>query len=620
MATWILGVSAFYHDSAAALVRDGQIIAAAQEERFTRQKADARFPSRAIGYCLEKGAVSAADLEHVVFYEKPLSKFERLLETYLAFAPVGIDSFSTAFPLWAKHKLRISQEISSRLGAFRHKPFFVNHHEAHAASAFFPSPFEEATILTLDAVGEWGTSSIGIGRGNRISLSHEMRFPHSLGMLYSAFTYYAGFKVNSGEYKLMGLAPYGEPRHVDTILHNIVDVKEDGSIWLDMSYFNYCQGLTMTSEKFHTLFGGPPRRPESLITQKEMDLAASIQSVTEEVVLRAARYANRLHGSRNLVMAGGVALNCVANGRLRREGPFENIWIQPAAGDAGGALGAALLAWHHKLQNPRRPELPDGQHASLLGPSFTNAEIGMFLDGVGARYEFFDEENPLLDRVSSLIAQEKIVGWFQGAMEFGPRALGGRSILGDPRSRHMQQTMNLKIKFRESFRPFAPCVLREYVDQIFEMPPGEDTPYMLFVAPVRESLRLPLGSADLARMNDPDLRVRVAVSRSTLPAITHVDYSARVQTVDEHRHGRFYRLIKRFHSLTACPVMINTSFNIRGEPIVGSPEDAYRCFSSTDMDCLVLENHVLLKENQPADLLGLNGRDRAKYISSFSLD
>jgi|GraSoiStandDraft_41_1057321.scaffolds.fasta_scaffold06801_6 carbamoyltransferase len=620
MATFILGISAFYHDSAAALIRDGEIIAAAQEERFTRVKADARFPSAAIRYCLEQGAISATELDHVVFYEKPLSKFERLLETYLAFAPAGIDSFQAAFPLWAKHKLRMSEEIAHWLPAFRNQPYFVNHHEAHAASAFFPSPFETATILTLDAVGEWGTSSIGIGNENQISLSHEMRFPHSVGMLYSAFTYYTGFKVNSGEYKLMGLAPYGEPKYVDTILKNIVDVKQDGSVRLDMSYFNYCQGLTMTSDKFHVLFGGPPRKPESVITQKEMDLAASIQSITEEIVLRATRYAHSLYGSRNLVMAGGVALNCVANGRVRREGPFENIWIQPAAGDAGGAIGAALLVWYHKLQNVRHPELPDGQHGSLLGPAFTNPEIGMFLDSVGAGYEHVDEESVLLDRVASMLAQEKVIGWFQGPMEFGPRALGCRSILGDARSSRMQQTMNVKIKFRESFRPFAPCVLREFVDQVFATPAGEDSPYMLLVAPVREELRLPLSSTDLAKMKHSDLRIRVSVPRSTLPAITHVDYSARIQTVDAQRHGRYYRLMRRFHELTGCPVIVNTSFNIRGEPIVASLEDAYRCFLSTDMDCLVLENYVLLKDNQPSGLLDSSRRERSKYISAFSLD
>ena len=620
MATFILGISAFYHDSAAALIREGKIIAAAQEERFTRVKADSRFPRAAVRYCLERAGITAADLAHVVFYEKPLSKFERLLETYLAFAPEGIASFQEAFPLWAKHKLRMPEKIAQWLPGFKKRPLFVNHHEAHAASAFFPSPFKTATILTLDAVGEWGTSSIGIGNGSQISLTDEMRFPHSLGMLYSAFTYYAGFKVNSGEYKLMGLAPYGEPKYVDLILNNIADVKQDGSVWLDLSYFNFCQGLTMTSDKFHDLFGGPPRKPETVITRKEMDLAASIQSLTEEAVLRATRHAHSLHGGKNLVMAGGVALNCVANGRVRREGPFENIWIQPAAGDAGGSIGAALLVWHHKLGQGRDVELPDGQHGSLLGPVFTNPEIGMFLDSVGASYEYIEDEAVLLDQVASLLAREKVIGWFQGAMEFGPRALGSRSIIGDARSTRMQQTMNLKIKFRESFRPFAPCVLREYVDEVFVMPPGEDSAYMLLVAPVRDDLRLPLSTEDVAKMKDPDLRIRVSVPRSTVPAITHVDYSARVQTVDAERHGRYYRLMRRFHELTGCPVIVNTSFNIRGEPIVASLEDAYQCFMSTDMDCLVLENYVLLKDKLPPSLLEWSKKNRAKYISAFSLD
>jgi carbamoyltransferase len=620
MSIHILGISAFYHDSAAALIRDGEIVAAAQEERFTRRKADAGFPAGAIRYCLEQAEITAAGLDQVVFYEKPLSKFDRLLETYLAFAPEGIESFQIAFPLWAKHRLRISREIAQRLPGYSHKLLFVNHHESHAASAFFPSPFEEAAILTLDAVGEWGTSSIGMGRKNRISLSHEMRFPHSLGMLYSAFTYYTGFKVNSGEYKLMGLAPYGEPKYVEAIRENLVDLKDDGSIWLDMTYFNYCQGLTMTSDKFHTLFGGPPRIPESLITQKEMDLAASVQAITDEAVLRSARFAYKLHGSRNLVMAGGVALNCVANGRVRREGPFENIWIQPAAGDAGGALGAALLVWYHKLQNARHPKPPDSQRASFLGPSFSNDEIGRFLDAEGARYECFDDETLLLDKVASMLAEEKVVGWFHGSMEFGPRALGCRSILGDARSCAMQQKMNLKIKFRESFRPFAPSVLRECVDQIFEVRPGEDTPYMLFVAPVRQNLRVPLSAEDLAKMRGPDLRIRVSVPRSTLPAITHVDCSARIQTVDEERHGRYYRLMRRFYELTGCPVIVNTSFNVRGEPIVNLPEDAYQCFLATDMDCLVLENYVLLKEDQPPGLLDSGKRDRTRQLSTFSLD
>jgi carbamoyltransferase len=617
VSTYILGISAFYHDSAAALIRDGEIIAAAQEERFTRRKGDARFPAHAIAYCLEEAGISVAQLEHVVFYEKPLTKFERLLETYLAFAPKGFQSFKTALPLWAKTKLHIPEEIRSGLGpSFHGQIYFTDHHESHAASAFFPSPFEEAAILTLDAVGEWSTSSMGVGRGNKITLTHEMRFPHSLGMLYSAFTYYTGFQVNSGEYKLMGLAPYGQPKYTEVILEKIASIRDDGSLWLDMSYFNYCQGLTMTSTKFHDLFGGPPRRPESFITQKEMDLAASIQRVCEEVVLRAARHVHRETSSRNLVMAGGVALNCVANGRLLREGPFENIWVQPAAGDAGGALGAAYLVWHHLLGKPRQSRREDSQQGSFLGPSFNNEDIGLFLDSVGANYDFVDSESRLLDQVAHLLADEKIVGWFHGRMEYGPRALGARSIIGDARSSKMQQVMNLKIKFRESFRPFAPCVLRECADQIFEMRHNEDSPYMLFVAPVRETWRLPLGPRELQKMQDPDLRIRVSVPRSTVPAITHVDYSARVQTVDPDRHGRFYHLMRRFYELTECPVLINTSFNIRGEPIVCTFDEAYRCFMGSDIDCLVLENYVIMKEDQPADLL----YDSEAYKAQFALD
>lgn len=617
MATHILGISAFYHDSAAALLRDGEILAAAQEERFTRRKADARFPSQAIAYCLEEGGIDTTQLDYVVFYEKPMVKFERLLETYLAFAPDGFQAFQQAMPLWAEHKLHLPEAIKAGLGGeFHGQLCFTDHHESHAASAFFPSPFEDAAILTLDAVGEWSTSSIGFGRGNRITLTQEMRFPHSLGMLYSAFTYYTGFKVNSGEYKLMGLAPYGEPIYGDLILQHIVDVREDGSLWLDMSYFNYCQGLTMTSEKFHALFGGPPRAPESFITQKEMDIAASIQRVCEEVVLRAARHAQRCTGMQNLVMAGGVALNCVANGRLRREGPFQEIWIQPAAGDAGGALGAALLVWHHLLGKTRQPQVPDSQRGSFLGPEFSNADIGLFLDAVGASYHYLDNESHLLERVARLVAQEQVVGWFHGRMEYGPRALGSRSIIGDARSPHMQQVMNLKIKFRESFRPFAPCVLREFADRVFDMRPNEDSPYMLLVAPVRENWRIPLSPEDRQHMRDPDLRIRVSIPRSKVPAITHVDYSARVQTVDAERHGRFYRLMRRFYGLTGSPVIVNTSFNIRGEPIVCAPEDAFRCFMATNIDCLVLENYLLLKQEQPADL----SQDVESYKDQYSLD
>ncbi len=613
----ILGISAFYHDSAAALVRDGEIIAAAQEERFTRRKGDASFPTNSVAYCLDEGGIKAFQLDYVVFYERPMVKFERLLETYLAFAPSGFQSFREAIPLWINQKLRIPQEIATGLGEeFRGQLCFANHHASHAASAFFPSPFEKAAILTLDAVGEWGTSSIGIGQGNKIDLIEEMRFPHSLGMLYSAFTYYTGFKVNSGEYKLMGLAPYGQPKYVNIILGNIAKVHEDGSLWLDMSYFNYCQGLTMTSDKFHRLFGGSPRKPESQITQKDMDLAASIQVVCEEVVLRAARYTHKLTGVQNLVMAGGVALNCVANGRVLREGPFENMWIQPASGDAGGALGAALFTWYHVFKKPRQINTSDSLKGSFLGPSFDNKGIQIFLDSVGASYEIVENEDSIVERVAHLLTQEKVIGWFHGRMEYGPRALGSRSIIGDARSIHMQQTMNLKIKFRESFRPFAPCVLSEFVDSVFEIRPNEYNPYMLFVAPVRQDWRIPLNQEDREKMQDPDLRVRVSVSRSKIPAITHVDYSARVQTVDPERHGRFYRLLRKFYELTDCPVIINTSFNIRGEPIVCMPEDAYRCFLATDMDYLVLENFLLSKDTQPTGLL--NGMEH--YKSQQQLD
>jgi carbamoyltransferase len=617
VSTYILGISAYYHDSAAALLCNGEIVAAAQEERFTRRKHDPRFPRNAVRYCCGEAGIDAAALDYAVFYEHPFVKFERLLETYIAYAPSGFRSFRKALPSWARTKLRLPQKIQKELGdGFHGQILFTGHHESHAASAFFPSPFDEAAILTLDAVGEWATSSIGRGSGNRISVDYETKFPHSLGMLYSAFTYYTGFKVNSGEYKLMGLAPYGEPRYVDEILGKVAKIHEDGSLWLDLTYFNYCQGETMTSAKFHELFGGPPRDPESFITQKEMDLGASIQAVCEEVVLRAGRHVHRLTGSNNLVMAGGVALNCVANGRLLREGPFDDIWIQPAAGDAGGALGAALIVWHQVLGHSREADANDGQHGSLLGPAFRDDDIGLFLDSTGATYECHHDEDRLLERVARLMAEEKVVGWFQGRMEYGPRALGCRSIIGDPRSPRMQQTMNLKIKFRESFRPFAPCVLREYVDQVFEMRPEEDSPYMLLVAPVRKEWRTSLGEDDERRMTDPDLRVRVAVARSTLPAITHVDYSARVQTVDHQRHGRFYRLMRRFHDLTGCPVIVNTSFNIRGEPIVCTPEEAYRCFLATEMDALVLEDHVLLKAEQPPYIR----LDAERYKASYSLD
>lgn len=617
MTTHILGISAYFHDSAAALVRDGEIVAAAQEERFSRVKHDWSYPEEAVRYCLREGGIAASALDEVVFYEYPLGKFDRLLETYLRYAPRGFAPFRRALPAWSSTKLHLPKLISERLGnGIGGRIRFADHHVSHAASAFFPSPFEEAAILTVDAVGEWATTTIGVGKDHRVRLTHELRFPHSLGLLYSAFTYYTGFRVTSGEYKLMGLAPYGRPLYRDLILEQIVDLSDDGAIRLDMSYFDYCHGLRMTSRKLHDLFGGPPRTPESEITQREMDVAASVQAVCEEAVLRMARYAHESTGQRHLVMAGGVALNCVANGRLLREGPFDEIWVQPAAGDAGGAVGAALLAWHHGRGEARRVRRPDGQNGSLLGPAYAAGDIAVYLDSVGASYEHVTREDVLLDRVAGHLEAGKTIGWFHGRMEFGPRALGSRSIIGDARSVPMQRTMNLKIKFRESFRPFAPCVLREHAAEWFDVEPGFDSPYMLFVAPVRKEVRLEPSEDDRRRMEDPDLRVRVAVPRSRIPAVTHVDYSARLQTVDEERHGRFYRLMRRFHERTGCPVIVNTSFNVRGEPIVCSPADAYRCFMATDMDVLVLEDHVLLKERQEE----ASAVDREAYLSQFPLD
>jgi carbamoyltransferase len=615
--TYIIGISAFYHDSAAAILKDGEIIAAAQEERFTRRKHDENFPHCAVEYCLDFAGVSLKDIEHLVFYENPYLKTDRLIETCIGFSPSGFDFFQNALPIWMGSKVRVTDQIQSALGkSFEGHLHLSSHHHAHAASAFFPSPYKEAAILTLDAVGEWATSSIGFGQDRHIHLKIETRFPHSLGMLYSAFTAYTGFKVNSGEYKLMGLAPYGEPKYVDIIRNKMVEIYEDGSIWLDMSYFNYCQGRSMTSEKFHDLFLGPPRTPESMLTQKEMDLAASIQLICEEVVIKAAAHAYKLTGSRNLVMSGGVALNCVANGRLLREGPFDGIWIQPAAGDAGGAVGAGLLVWHSYLEGKREINRLDSQQGSLLGPKFDESGIGIFLDSVAADYEVFHYEKQLLDQVATALSEEKVIGWFQGRMEYGPRALGCRSIIGDARSIYMQQQMNLKIKFRESFRPFAPCVLQEYAYEIFDMKKGEENPYMLFVTKVRDEWHLNLSSENQIKLKDPDLRIRVGVPRSKFPAVTHVDFSARVQTVDQERHGRFYRLMRHFYELTKCPVIVNTSFNIRGEPIVCTPEDAYRCFMATDMDCLVLGNHFLQKNRQPRDLLpGIEN-----YRDQFSLD
>jgi carbamoyltransferase len=615
----ILGVSAFYHDSAAALLVDGDIVAAAQEERFTRKKHDPGFPSNAIAFCLKERGLKPEELDYIAFYDKPLTKFDRLLETYFAYAPAGFRSFRLAMPLWLKDKLRMRRTLRGQFNAAcRARLVFTDHHESHAASAFFPSPFDSAAILTIDGVGEWSTATFGVGERNTLRLLQQLQFPHSLGLLYSAFTYYCGFKVNSGEYKLMGLAPYGRPVYQDLILKHLIDLKRDGSIWMNMEYFNYCQGLTMTNERFHRLFGGPPRNPESMLEQRHMDVAASIQKVTEEVMLRMAGELHRQTKMKNLVLAGGGALNCVANGRLLREGPFENIWIQPAAGDAGGALGAASFVWHQLMNKPRQTNGQDSQKGSWLGPRFANDYIANFLAEMDAPHERFQNEAQLLEYVAQLMAEGRIVGWFHGRMEFGPRALGARSIIGDARNTTMQVTMNLKIKFRESFRPFAPCVLRERASDYFAMRPDQESPYMLLVAPVLEKHRVPLSEVAQKTMNEAhDLRQRVNIARSTVPAITHVDYSARVQTVDEKRHGRFYRLIKTFERQTGCPVIVNTSFNVRGEPIVCTPHDAYRCFLATDMDALVLEDFVLLKGNMKKSV---TEAERKKYLAQFELD
>ena len=611
--TSILGISAFYHDSAAALVVDGEIIAAAQEERFTRKKHDFGFPTNAVDYCLGEAGLSPNQLDYVGFYDKPFLKFDRLLETYLAFAPVGFRSFLMAMPLWLKQKLHLPREMSRALGGDYNKRFvFTEHHESHAASAFFPSPFEEAAILTLDGVGEWTTTSFGSGRGNRIELTHQIRFPHSLGLLYSAFTYFTGFRVNSGEYKLMGLAPYGEPKYVDLILDNLIDLKDDGSFRLDMSYFNYCQGLTMTNAKFAALFGGPARQAESPIGQREMDIAASIQFVTEEAMLRAAGEVHRQTGLKQLCLAGGVALNCVGNGRILRDGPFDSIWIQPAAGDAGGALGTALFIWHQLLDNPRTVNAHDAQTGSLLGPKFSSTTIESSLKASGASYRHFESEDELCQTVADYMANEKVIGWMQGRMEFGPRALGSRSILGDARSSKMQSVMNLKIKFRESFRPFAPSVLAERVGDYFDMQDDQQSPYMLLVAPVHPQRCSDVGE----QMSQLDGLDKLRVERSEVPAITHVDFSARVQTVDPIRFPRYHKLIRAFESRTGCPVIINTSFNVRGEPIVCTPDDAYRCFMATNMDVLVIDDFVLLKDEQP----NAEQHEIDEYLATFQLD
>ncbi|MCC6953557.1 MAG: carbamoyltransferase [Deltaproteobacteria bacterium] len=592
--TNILGISAFYHDSAACLVTDGEIVAAAQEERFTRKKHDAGFPRKAVEFCLRQGGITSDEITHVAFYDKPWIKFERLVETYLAFAPIGFRSYAKAMPLWIKEKLWMGDLIRREVGNDKADLLYPEHHQSHAASAFYPSPFDRAAILTLDGVGEWATTSWGTGSGNQIDLRFELRFPHSLGLLYSAFTYYTGFKVNSGEYKVMGLAPYGEPKFVQLILDHVIDLKPDGSFKMNMEYFNYCQGLTMTSEKFHKLFGGPPRTAESQLGQREMDLARSVQDVTEEIMLRMARHVRKESAEKNLVLAGGVALNCVGNGKILREGIFDRIWIQPAAGDAGGALGAALFAWHQALDNPRRASNGrDTQRGSYLGPVLKNVEVETWLKSKNIPYRRY-EGAETTKAVASHLAAEKVVGWFSGRMEFGPRALGARSILGDARSPKMQKVMNLKIKYRESFRPFAPACLRERVADFFEM--NCESPYMLLVAPVREERR----RAMTANENSLFGIEKLNVARSDIPAVTHVDYSARIQTVEREDNPAFYDLIREFEALTGYGILVNTSFNVRGEPIVCSPDDAYRCFMRTEMDVLVLEDCVLLKEEQPA--------------------
>jgi carbamoyltransferase len=594
----ILGLSAYYHDSAACLVRDGRIVAAAQEERFTRRKHDPGFPAHAIRYCLREGGITLADVRYIVFYDKPLLKFERLLETYLSFAPKGVASFLTAMPVWLKEKLYLKNllrkecaQIEEENGGSEFAILFSEHHESHAASAFFPSPYDTAGVLCLDGVGEWATSSAWLGQGNTLTPLWEIPFPHSIGLLYSAFTYYTGFKVNSGEYKVMGLAPYGEPKYVKAIYDHLFDLRPDGTFRLNMAYFDYCTGLRMTSSRFDELFDGPPRKPESPLTQREMDLARSIQEVTEETMLRLSRTLYQETGVEYLCLAGGVALNCVGNGRILREGPFKGLWIQPAAGDAGGAIGAALSVWHQLEGQPRHCHGRDAMAGSYLGPAFSNEDIERALQAVGACYTKISDDT-LFEKIAGELASDKVVGWFQGRMEFGPRALGGRSILGDARSPKMQSVMNLKIKYRESFRPFAPSVLRERVADYSTL--DADSPYMLLVAPVKESRRCAMiGTSE--GLWGIDL---LNVARSDIPAVTHLDYSARVQTVHHETNPRYYRLLQAFEAATGCAVLVNTSFNVRGEPIVCSPDDAYRCFMRTEMDVLVLENCVLYKADQ----------------------
>jgi carbamoyltransferase len=606
MSEWILGISAYYHDSAAAILKDGEIFAAAQEERFTRKKHDSGFPHKAIEYCLREAGITGKDLSHVVFYEKPFLKFERILETYLSISPRGLSQYLQALPLWLTKRLWMGDDIARELD-YEGDVLYAEHHESHAASAFYPSPFEEAAVLTVDGVGEWSTTTVGTGKGNDLQILQELRFPHSLGLLYSAFTYYTGFRVNSAEYKVMGLAPYGEPKYVDTILSELIDLKDDGSLSMNMDYFGYVTGLRMTNSKFDKLFGGPPREGESHLTQREMDLARSVQVVTEMAMLKLANHVYQVTGQENLCLAGGVALNCVANGRLLREGPFKHLWIQPAAGDAGGALGAALLIHHRYKGHPRTPQPNDAMRGSYLGPAYSDDEIQAALDKLGAKYTRF-RNGEFLEAVVDRLVQEKVAGWFSGRMEFGPRALGGRSIIGDPRSRAMQSVMNLKIKYRESFRPFAPSVLEERCSEVFEI--DADSPYMLLVAPVSEKRRIPMSAEQEALFGIEKLNV----PRSDVPAITHVDYSARIQTVSRERNGTYYDLIEAFYKRTGCPLLVNTSFNVRGEPIVESPVDAYRCFMRTEMDCLAVGSFVLDKADQPP------WKEEGDWRKEFELD
>ena len=609
----ILGLSAYYHDSAAALVEDGRIVAAAQEERFTRKKHDSEFPGNAVAYCLKHAGVGLDQVDFVAFYDKPFLKFERLVETYLAFAPRGFASFSKAIPVWMREKFfqkyLLRDELRKSFPGFdwENKLLFAEHHQSHAASAFFPSPYDEAVILTMDGVGEWATTSVGYGRGSELEMRREIHFPHSLGLLYSAFTYYTGFKVNSGEYKVMGLAPYGEPRFMQAILDNLIDVKDDGTFRLNLDYFDYCTGLRMTNEKFDTLFGGPPRKPDQLLTQREMDIAASIQAVTEKVVLRLTRALAKETGCKNLCLAGGVALNCVANGKVLRAGQFDKIWVQPAAGDAGGALGAALLAYHLYQHRPRQPNGKiDGMDGSYLGPAFEQADIEQRLARAGARFKVVDERGAI-EASAKALAEGKALGWFQGRMEFGPRALGGRSVLGDARSPSMQKMLNLKVKYRESFRPFAPSVLREDVADWFEL--DTDSPYMLLVADVVQRRRRAMTPEENKLFGIDKLNV----PRSEIPAVTHVDYSARIQTVHQETNPRYHALISAFKAITGCPVIVNTSFNVRGEPIVCTPEDAFRCFMGTEIETLAVGNCILDKADQDPAL-------RLDYKNKFELD